>query len=75
MGVPLAAGALKTMRTNVVGRGLVLKSQIDYEHLGISEEQAEKLENDIEREFALWAETTSCDIERLDNFAELQQLG
>ena len=74
MGVPLAAGALKTMRTNVVGRGLVLKSQIDYEHLGISEEQAEKLENDIEREFALWAETTSCDIERLDNFAELQQL-
>ena len=35
MGVPLATGALKTCRTNVVGAGLRLKSQIDYEALGM----------------------------------------
>lgn len=74
MGVPLAAGAIKTMRTNVVGSGLILKSQVDYEYLGLTEEQAQQLESDIEREFALWAESESCDIERLDNFYELQQL-
>ena len=74
MGVPLATSAIKTMRTNVVGTGLVLKSQIDYEYLGLTEEQAERLENNIEREFALWANTEACDIERFDNFAELQQL-
>lgn len=73
-GVPLATGALKTMRTNVVGHGLKLKSQIDYEFLGMSEEAAQKLERQIEREFKLWAESTECDIERLDTFRELQQL-
>ena len=73
-GVPLATGAVKTMRTNVVGAGLVLKSQIDYEFLGLTEEQAQQLESDIEREFALWAESEMCDIERQDNFYELQQL-
>ncbi|GHU42226.1 hypothetical protein FACS1894111_05800 [Clostridia bacterium] len=74
MGVPLATGALKTMRTNVVGSGLVLKSQVDYEYLRLTEEQAQKLESEIEREFALWAESDSCDIERIDNFYEIQQL-
>ena len=28
----------------------------------------------IEREFALWADSPACDLERLDNFYELQQL-
>lgn len=74
MGVPLATSAIKTMRTNVIGTGLALKSQIDYEYLGLTEKQAEQLENDIEREFALWANSEACDIERFDNFAELQQL-
>lgn len=74
MGVPLATGALKTYRTNVVGLGLRLKSQIDYEFLGLTEEEAQTLETQIEREFALWADSTACDLERLDNFCELQQL-
>ncbi|MCL2087646.1 MAG: phage portal protein [Oscillospiraceae bacterium] len=74
MGVPIATGAVKTMRTNVVGSGLVLKSQIDYEFLKLSEEQAQITESDIEREFALWAESEACDIERFDNFCDLQQL-
>ena len=74
MGVPLATGALKTCRTNVVGAGLRLKSQIDYEALGMNEETARGLERKIEREFSLWADSPACDLERLDNFYELQQL-
>ncbi|GHV18326.1 phage portal protein [Clostridia bacterium] len=73
-GAPLATGAIGTMRTNVVGSGLRLKSQIDYNVLNITEEQALDLENLIQHEFALWAETEVCDIERIDNFYELQQL-
>lgn len=74
MGVPLATGAVKTCRTNVVGSGLRLKSQIDREVLGLSEERTREIESKIEREFALWADSPACDIERLDNFYELQQL-
>lgn len=74
MGVPIATGALKTMRTNVVGLGLTLKSRIDFDFLGLTEKQAQELENNIEREFALWANDETCDLERVDNFSELQQL-
>ncbi len=62
MGVPVANGAVKTMRTNVVGRGLHLKPTIDREVLGITAEQAQKLEKQIEREWRLWAESPDCDI-------------
>lgn len=74
MGVPIANGAVKTMRTNVVGRGLHLKPKVDREVLGITAAQAQKLEKQIEREWRLWAESQDCDIERMDNFYELQQL-
>ena len=74
MGVPIANGAVKTMRTNVVGRGLHLKPTIDREVLGITAAQAQKLEKQIEREWRLWAESPDCDIERIDTFYELQQL-
>ena len=53
MGVPIANGAVKTMRTNVVGRGLHLKPNIDAEVLGISPEEKLKLEKQIEREWRL----------------------
>ena len=74
MGVPIATGAVKTMRTNVVGRGLMLKPTIDAEALGISPEAARELEKKISKEWALWAESPDCDMARLDNFYELQQL-
>lgn len=74
MGTPIACGAVKTMRTNVVGRGLRLKSTIDAETLGISPEERRKLEKQIEREWSIWAESTDCDMTRIDNFYELQQL-
>lgn len=74
MGVPLATGAIKTMRTNVVGRGLLLKPTIDREVLGIDQEKAHVLERQIEREWSLWADSPDCDAARVDNFYELQQL-
>lgn len=74
MGVPLAAGALKTYRTNVVGGGLTPKPVIDGEALYMTEEQADALEKQISREFKLWADSNSCDAERMSSFYELQQL-
>lgn len=74
MGVPVATGALKTYRTNVVGSGLTPKPVIDGEALHLTDEQADALEKQISREFALWADSTNCDAERLSSFYELQQL-
>ncbi|MFP7469991.1 phage portal protein [Niallia taxi] len=73
-GTPLATGAIKTLRTNVVGSGLRLNSQVDYEFLGMSEEEADAWETVVEREFSLWAESMHCDLQRMNNFYELQQL-
>ena len=55
MGVPIATGAVKTMRTNVVGRGLMLKPTVDAEVLKLTAAQAQQLEKEITREWALWA--------------------
>ena len=73
-GSNLATGAVKRLRTNTVGTGLHLKSNINEEVLGITQEEARELEEKIEIEFAHWANSTNCDIERLDNFYQLQQL-
>ena len=69
-----ATAALKTMRTNVVAGGLMPAPQLDSDYLGLDEAAAEKLQAQIVREFALWADTPVCDAERMDNFYQLQQL-
>lgn len=74
MGSPIATGALKTVRTNVVGSGLALNSQIDAGFLGLSEEEAQAWETNTEREWRLWAETVDCDAERRQTFYQLQSL-
>ena len=74
MGVPLATGAIKTMRTNVVCGGLTPTPQIDNAFLGISDEEAQKINEQIAREFALWAKKPTCDADRLDKSYMLQQL-
>lgn len=71
---PLAAGALNTVSTNVVGTGLMLKSRVDREALGWDEEQAAAWQRDTEREWRMWAETTACDVTRTQNFYGLQDL-
>lgn len=74
MGIPTAAAALKTLRTNVVASGLIPSPQIDGEYLGLTQEQTEAMQGQIAREFAIWADTPACDAERIDNFYQLQQL-
>lgn len=74
MGVPTAAAALKTMRTNVIAGGLMPSPKIDSDFLGLNEEAAAKLRADIMREFSLWADTPDCDADRVDSFYQLQQL-
>lgn len=71
---PIAAGASATMNTNVIGSGLRLKPSIDFEFLGLSEDEANVLEKQIKREWLLWAGSTYCDIERTLNFNELQSV-
>lgn len=74
MGSPLATGAIKTVRTNVVGSGLALNAQIDAEFLGLTEDEARAWEDQVEREWRLWSESVHCDAERRQNFFQLQSL-
>lgn len=74
MGVPVAASALKTMCTNVIAGGLMPVPQIDLEILRMTDGQAEDMQTQITREFDLWADATSCDAERMDDFYGLQKL-
>ncbi len=74
MGAPIATGAIKTIRTNVVGSGLMLRPQLDYEVLKMTNEEAKVWERNVQREFSLWADSPHCDAERMNNFYELQQL-
>lgn len=74
MGAPLAASAIKTVRTNVIGSGLMLNAQIDAGFLGLTEDAARDWEANTEREWRLWAETSDCDIERRQTFYQLQSL-
>lgn len=74
MGTPLATGALKTLRTNIVGPGLRLNAQVGAEQLGLTPDEAEAWEANVEREFGLWADTQACDAARTNTFGQLQAL-
>lgn len=72
---PIATSAIKTNRTNIVGQGLKLKAHIDKDTLGLTSEQAEKIQKKIEKEFSIWAENKmACDSMGSNNFYELQQI-
>lgn len=71
----LGLAVLKTNRTNTIGFGLVLKSHIDKDVLGLTEEEAIEWQNQVEREFALWAENKNhCDAIGLNDFYKIQGL-
>ena len=75
MGAPVATSAIKTMRTNVIGVGLVPKSTIDARYLGLEKEEAIEWQRAAEREFALWANNRrNCDATCVNNLYGLQQL-
>ena len=73
-GSGLATGALKTLRTNVVGPGLMLHCTPDARTLGITPEQASEWAYGVEKRFSLWAGSTDCDVANQNTFVELQQL-
>lgn len=74
MGAPIASGSLKSIVTNVVGYELKLNAQIDGDFLGLSQEEAEIIEDKIEREFEYWADSKNSDANRMCDFGQLQQL-
>ncbi len=74
MSAPLAVSAIKTNRTNIIGAGLRPKPKIDFEKLKMTVDEAEVWERQAEKEFAIWAESKFCDITRVNDFYEMQQL-
>ncbi len=75
---PIAGGAINNVCLNVVGGGLRLDSRIDRAYLkkrmGMTETEADRWEEQAEREFDLFAGTRECDLERIGNFYEKQEL-
>ena len=75
MAAPVATSAIKTVRTNVIGVGLHLKSRIDRETLGMSQQAADEWQAKAEKEFSLWADRkNACDATGINNFYAMQQL-
>lgn len=75
MASPIAAAAINTNRTKIVGSGLRLKSAINNNILGLSETEVKKWQQKTEAEWRMWAEKkANCDALGKSNFYELQQL-
>ena len=70
----LAAGAIKTKVTNVIGTGLRLQARIDRDALGISDEQADIWESKVEREWRLFWESKDADVARTLNGNSITRL-
>jgi len=68
----LITGAINTKVVSVVGTGLTVQSQVDFEYLGISEEEAIRWEQDAEREFNFVAKSKNCDASRTQDFYDMQ---
>ncbi|BDU72916.1 phage portal protein [Mesoterricola silvestris] len=71
---PLAAGAVNTATTSVVGTGLTVQSEIDREILGLTTEDASAWQAQAERYFNLWAGSKEADVTLTQNFWEMQDL-
>ena len=74
MGAPVAAGAINTNRTNIVGTGLTLQATPDNRVLKLSPEALKEWQATVEAEFSLWADSRSCDALGINNFYELQEM-
>ena len=69
----LGRAAVVRVRTSVVGAGLICRPQVDYEALGISEEEGDRLNEQLEREWSLYAEDArECDAEATSTHYQLQ---
>lgn len=71
---PIGSAALNVARNNTIGAGLKVSPKIDYRTLGITAEQAKEWQRNTQREFELWAGSTSCDLYRKNNFYDMQDV-
>lgn len=73
---PLAVAAMRTMVAKVIGRGLAPQSQIDWEFLGLSQDDASSLQREFERLWRTWAwdSLRRCDAQRKLSFDPLASL-
>lgn len=71
---PLAHAGIERWVEYVIGKGLKVKPQIDYEEIGITDEQATEWENKTAKRFQVWAKDPRCSVEGDLNFYQLQRL-
>jgi lambda family phage portal protein len=71
---PLAVGAIQTLLDNCIGFGLRVHPEIDREVLGLDDAAAEVQEREQVRIWSEWAESTECDLNRIQCFNDLQRL-
>ena len=69
---PTACAAINANVTSVIGTGLSMRPRIDATTLGLTEEQADAIEAEIDREWRLWAHSQDCDAARTLDFYGLQ---
>jgi lambda family phage portal protein len=75
MGIPLAAGAVETLDTNVIGEGLAPAPNIDGEVLGLDEGKTADLNKEIADKWEWWAaDARECDFEAKHNFYTQQHV-
>ncbi|MDE7193800.1 MAG: phage portal protein [Oscillospiraceae bacterium] len=75
MASPVAAAAINTNRTKIVGSGLRMKCAVNNDILGLSDEEVRRWQRNTEAEWRMWAERRSnCDTLGVNNFYELEQL-
>lgn len=70
---PTACAAVNANVTSVIGTGLSMRPRIDAKTLGLDEVQAEAIEDEIDREWRLWAHSQNCDAARTLDFYGLQE--
>lgn len=70
----LPSGAVSSVVTAVVYTGITPQSVIDYEFLGVSEDQAMQFQAMAERIFCNWADSKNADATRRLNFWQMQEL-
>lgn len=74
-GDPIARAALTRSRTNIVGTGLMARPSVDAKALGLTEEQAEAVNEQLQRHWEAWGESpVDCDAEATLDIYGLQSL-
>lgn len=72
--VPVAAAAVLTMTTNVVGCGIHPRPRLHAEMLGITPDEAHTWENTVRHLWEMWAGSKNSDAERKNTFYQQQDL-